>query len=220
MNAVPSVASRGESRVLLAVILLALAAGVLWFLASNAWHYTNYSLTAYTPYYWGRRGGLIPHIAGGVLAITAGLIQLWLGLTHRTGTLHRTLGKVYGAGVLLAAAGAYYMVFTIPAKYLVYGVGLFGLATAWLLTTSMALVSIYRRNIEQHRDWMLRSYTVTFAFVTFRLIDNWLTGRQIAPGDSIDAIMAWACWSVPLLLLEPLIQLRRIRGARRAAVLH
>jgi uncharacterized membrane protein YozB (DUF420 family) len=75
----------------------------------------------------------------------------------------------------------------------------------------MALVSIYRRNIEQHRDWMLRSYTVTFAFVTFRLIDNWLTGLHLAPPEAIDALMAWACWSVPLLLMEPLIQLRRLR---------
>jgi hypothetical protein len=40
---------------------------------------------------------------------------------------------------------------------------------------------------------MVRSYIVTFSFV--------------------DATLAWACWAVPLLVAEPLIQLR---GARRA----
>jgi hypothetical protein len=29
--------------------------------------------------------------------------------------------------------------------------------------------------------------------------------------DEVDNLMAWACWSVPLLLAEPLIQLRAMR---------
>lgn len=36
--------------------------------------------------------------------------------------------------------------------------------------------------IEQHRQWMLRSYTVTFAFVTLRLVEiglrRWLAVPQ------------------------------------------
>jgi hypothetical protein len=34
--------------------------------------------------------------------------------------------------------------------------------------------------------------------------------------DNIDAIMARACWAVPLLLAEPLIQLRSMRRFARA----
>jgi hypothetical protein len=44
--------------------------------------------------------GLIPHLTGGALAITTGLVQIWLGLTNRVSTLHRALGKVYATGVL------------------------------------------------------------------------------------------------------------------------
>jgi hypothetical protein len=33
----------------------------------------------------------------------------------------------------------------------------------------------------------------------------------VAPDADVDAFMAFACWSVPLLLAEPLIQLRKIR---------
>jgi hypothetical protein len=37
------------------------------------------------------------------------------------------------------------------------------------------------------------------------------------PGaDDIDIIMACACWTVPLLLAEPLIQLRAMRRVRRS----
>ncbi len=68
---------------------------------------------------------------------------------------------------------------------------------------------------------MLRSYTVTFAFVTFRLVDYWLHRWISVPddpvADQIDTLLAWGCWAVPLLIAEPLIQLRAIRrgGARR-----
>jgi hypothetical protein len=75
----------------------------------------------------------------------------------------------------------------------------------------MAYVAIRRGVIAQHREWMIRSYTVTFAFVSFRLIGRLLTHWHVATGDEIDAMMAWACWSVPLLLIEPLLQLQRLR---------
>jgi uncharacterized membrane protein YozB (DUF420 family) len=212
MSAVSTAVSRRQSRTLIAAVLGALALIALWFIAKNAWRYTDYSLATYQDY-WPRRGGLIPHIIGGVVAITTGVIQLWLGLTGRISAWHRALGKVYASGVLVGSAAGYYMALTIPSKFLVYSTGLFGLCTAWVVTTAMAIVSIRRRQIEQHRDWMLRSYTVTFAFVFFRLVDQSLNSWHVAPADDIDAIVAWACWSVPLLIAEPLIQLRKFRRA-------
>jgi Predicted membrane protein (DUF2306) len=95
------------------------------------------------------------------------------------------------------------------------------LCVAWVLTTSMALYAIHTRRIEQHREWMLRSFTVTFAFVTYRLVSSWLhqwihvTDDPVA--DDIDTLMAWACWAVPLLIAEPLIQLRIVRRTARTA---
>ena len=72
-----------------------------------------------------------------------------------------------------------------------------------------------RFRIQQHREWMLRSYTVTFAFVTFRLASTWLSPWIAVPDDPVatdlDTLLAWSCWAVPLLLAEPLIQLRSMR---------
>ena len=75
----------------------------------------------------------------------------------------------------------------------------------------MAILAIRHHAYEQHREWMIRSYTVTFAFVTFRLADQWLGDLHLAPRDAIFTIMAWACWAVPLLIAEPFLQLRRMR---------
>ena len=194
----------------LVVALAVLAAFALHFIVKNVLHYASYDAAAYGDL-WPRRHGLLPHMAGGVLAILAGLVQLWLGATGRTALLHRTLGRVYAGAVVVGSAGAAYLALTLEPKYFTYAAGLLGLALAWTVTTSMAVLAIRRRAIEQHREWMVRSYIVTFGFVTFRLFDNLLIDWKVAPAADVDAFMAFACWSIPLLLAEPLIQLRKLR---------
>jgi uncharacterized membrane protein YozB (DUF420 family) len=212
MSATATEATRQESRTLIIAVLGALGLMALWFVATAAWPYANYSHDVYSDYFWPRRWGLVPHVIGGVIALTTGLVQLWLGLTNRVGALHRALGKVYASAILVGSIGGYYLAITIPPQAFIYGAGMFGLCTAWIITTSMALLSIRRRNVVQHREWMLRSYTVTFAFVTFRLFVELMTVWHIASRQDAGTLMAWACWSVPLLIAEPLIQLRKVRA--------
>jgi uncharacterized membrane protein len=174
------------SRAVLAITMCVLAAAALWFLWPR-WHYVvDFSPASYTEYFWGRRGGLVLHLAGGFLALTAGLVQIWLGLTGRTSTLHRSLGRVYVAGVLIGCIGGFYMAATIN-DVLPYRIGLFGLDLAWLVTTGMAVFAIRQRKFQQHREWMLRSYIVTFAFVTYRLessaLRHWLAMPDIQNAD-------------------------------------
>lgn len=213
--------SRGRnSHLPLIAVLTTLGALLIWFVVQKVHYLTNYSLASYTSYYWLRRFGLIPHLIGGALAITTGLVQIWLGLTNRVSTLHHVLGRVYATGVLIGSLGGFYMAVTIPGP-LPYTAGLFTLDVAWLITTGMALYAIRTRRVEQHREWMLRSYTVTFAFVTFRLVDNvrqlWLQAPPTDLADGFEVLLAWACWAVPLLIAEPLIQLRSMRKRARAS---
>jgi uncharacterized membrane protein len=193
------------------LLVLAVVAGlVLWFIGHRALPYVSFDAATYTDYYWPRRFGLAPHIAGGVVAVLVGLTQLWLGLTGRTGVLHRTLGRIYLAAVAIASAGAFYLAVTIGSEFFAYRSGLFGLASAWVITTSMAYLAIRHRAVEQHREWMIRSYVVAFAFVTFRLFDQPLIAWNVAKDTEVWSMMAFACWAVPLLLTEPLLQLRKI----------
>jgi hypothetical protein len=159
---------------------------------------------------WPRRYPLLVHIGGGTLALFVGPLQLWLGATRRALHWHRTLGNLYLVGVALGAGSAYYLALTTPGGA-VYASGLFGLALAWTITTGMAYLAIRRRHFDQHREWMIRSYVVTLAFVLFRGLVVVLAGL----GDPADvaAAAAWLCWAVPLLLLEPFLQLPKL--ARR-----
>ena len=195
----------------LLVALALLAVGAIYFLQHSALpYYLTYDAETYRDF-WPRRWGLVVHVAGGTIAATAGLVQLWLGLTGRTGAPHRALGRVYAFAILVGSAAAYYLALTIDLKLAAYAAGLFMLSTAWVVTTAMALVAIQRRALEQHREWMIRSYTVTFAFVTFRLIERTLLPLHLISDDNLEAILAWGCWSVPLLLCEPLLQLRKMQ---------
>jgi uncharacterized membrane protein len=200
-------ATRGNSRLFIPLALSALALFALWFVNRNALPYFEFSEAHYGPYFWPRRWWLVLHIAGGVAALTVGLVQLWLGLTNRTAAPHRALGKLYVAVIAVGSIGGFYLALTIPSNA-PYAAGLFFLCVAWVVTTSMAVFAIKRRNVPQHREWMMRSYAVTFAFVTFRFGVDALTSQGMQPSDA-QAIMAWACWALPLSLLEPLLQLRK-----------
>lgn len=162
-----------------------------------------------------RRGILLVHIAGGSVALFAGPIQLWLGIADRQIGLHRRLGIIYMIAVGVGAAGAYGLALNQPSAGWVYGAGLAGLATAWLATTGLAFMAIRRSLVEQHKEWMIRSYVVTFAFVTFRITFSALQRLHLGSEQEDANVMAWACWAVPLLVTEVILQGRKILAVAR-----
>jgi len=159
--------------------------------------------------YWPRRGWLLVHITGGLIALLSGPVQLWLGLHEVKLHIHRKLGLLYIAGMTIGSIGAIGLALQTDGG-LVFGSGLFFLAIAWITTTSLAYVAIRKGLIDQHREWTIRSYVVTFAFVTFRAGQVAMTGSGIPLATAI-GIMAWACWAVPLLATEAVIQGQKLR---------
>lgn len=59
---------------------------------------------------------------------------------------------------------------------------------------------------------MIRSYVVTYAFVTFRLVDD--VGVFANLGLERLATTGWICWSIPLLITEVALQWKRVVGAK------
>jgi uncharacterized membrane protein len=200
------------------LVFLGLGAIVIWFMVSRAHYFVMFSPASFNPYYWPRRWILLPHVAGGLTAISTGLVQLWLGLTGRTGNLHKALGRIYVFAIAVGVPAGLLLALSIP-DHLDFKVGLLGLDLAWALTTSMGMLAIKRRDISQHRAWMMRSYTVTFGFATYRIIYSWIAPHVAMPHDNVadqmSVIMAWSCWSVPLLFMEVGMQLRSMRPARQ-----
>jgi hypothetical protein len=163
---------------------------------------------------WPRRGWLFMHIGFGSVALLAGPLQVWLGSTRRQLGLHRPLGYVYITCVLLSSIAAYYLAFHTDNGW-VFGSGLVGLATTWLIVTGLAFLAIRRRLFVQHQEWMIRSTVVTFAFVTFRIFYG-VVHEVLHIGTPEEALgaAAWFCWGAPLLVTEAVLQGRKILSAR------
>jgi uncharacterized membrane protein len=149
------------------------------------------------------------HITGGIVALLTGPGQLWLGQNRTHLRLHRRLGVAYMASVAASSLAAFYLAAHTELGW-VFGAGLTGLAVAWLVTTGLAFIAVRRGLIHQHQEWMIRSYVVTFAFVTFRIFAGGLQATGVGTLTEQLAAASWFCWAVPLLITEAILQGRKI----------
>ena len=170
------------------------------YIVPDALHAARYTTT---------RPWLLVHIACGAVALLAGPVQLWLGLARRSLQLHRRLGMTYVASVAVGSIAAFGLAAQTRLGWVV-GAGLSGLGTAWLVTTGLAVLAIRRGLIAQHQEWMIRSYVVTFAFVTFRAFWAGLQAMGVGTMPEQLAAASWFCWAAPLLVTEAVMQGRKI----------
>jgi uncharacterized membrane protein YozB (DUF420 family) len=126
---------------------------------------------------------------------------------------HPVSGRIYLAAVLVSSLAGMVLAVTSTLYGFAWGVGVFSLAVAWLATTGMALVCIKRRNIKAHRQWMIRSYIVTFAFVLFRLTTDYIPSQALWGVSLADMSIAmiWAVWVLPLLAYDVYLQVVEFR---------
>lgn len=174
-------------------------------------YYRHYDAASFDVY-WTRRGWLFLHINGGMLALLTGPFQFWTGLRQKNLAIHRWTGRLFLLGVAMGIAGAIGLSVTTTFGW-AFAVGIMGLASAWLVTTLMAYVSIRKRLVALHKEWMIRAYVVTFAFVTFRVLSDYGPTSRLQPENDRSITIAWACWVVPLAITEMIFQLKRLQTA-------
>lgn len=162
---------------------------------------------------------LLLHIAGGFVALIVGLFQFLPRLRSQRPAIHRRLGKIYLAAVAIGSAGG------LPLSYLALRhmpddirqallpttLAFATLAITWPILTGMAYLRVRQRRFDEHRAWMMRSYALTFAAVTTRLIS------PITLFLTRDALLAininiWT-WPLNLLVAEWLIRREQMRLA-------
>jgi predicted membrane protein DUF2306 len=189
-------------------ILIVPIAIALWFLDSYAFQYLTLDRNRFG-IYWERREWLFVHIIAGMLALLLGPIQFWLGLYRREKLLHRILGGGYVLAVFTSGTAAIYLARHTDFGW-IFGMGLTFMSVAWIVSTALAIIAISFHLVEQHREWMVRSYVLTYGFVIFRMFNQIL--QTVGVGTMLDQMTAasWFSWSVPLLVTECLIQGRKI----------
>jgi hypothetical protein len=157
--------------------------------------------------FWRMKWPLIGHITGGWLALVLGPFQFLVGFRNRYPKVHRVMGRLYLIGILIGTISSVALALTTGmAIHLSWALGLLFLAFGWIVTTGMAFRFILLRRINLHKEWMIRSYVVTFAFVIFRWLNS--TPYFVEMGNFIERgpTMIWVSWVIPLLVTEVILQ--------------
>jgi uncharacterized membrane protein len=190
------------------IILVIIGLVALYFVIDRALPYANFNIEQYEDYYWPNRWWLVGHLLGGVTAILIGPFQFSSKFRNRYLKLHRNLGKVYIIAIVVGSLCAMCMSFTVaPQVNIAWSIALFFLALPWLICVLMAYRMIRLKRIPQHREWMIRSYVVTFAFVLFRFLEESALAESLMKdfGERGPACI-WISWTIPLLFTEVILQ--------------
>jgi uncharacterized membrane protein len=139
------------------------------FITSEVLLFTDYPMYhAYRLQVIADRHLLIPHTLCGIIALVAGPIQFSSRLRQRHLKFHRILGRTYVISVFIGAATGVALATGRPGFP-----GTSMQAAAWVVCTTAAFLTARNRQILQHRQWMARSYAVTFTFVSSRVLNLW-----------------------------------------------
>jgi uncharacterized membrane protein len=139
---------------------------------------------------------LIPHTLAGIFALLIGPINFSSRIRQQYCKLHRVLGRIYVVCVFIGAATGVALASGRPGFP-----GTCGQAAAWVVCTTAAFVTARNRHIVQHRQWMARSYAVTFTFVSSRVLNLWPAywGHL---GDALSAVGVIAFTLASLLIVD------------------
>jgi uncharacterized membrane protein len=157
------------------------------------------------------RPWLAIHVGGAATALLIGGFQLLPALRRRR-SVHRWLGRVYAVGCIVGGLAGLRLAFGTTAGTFA-GVGFGLLAVCWIYATTQAWRYARERRFDEHREWMVRSFAMTFAAVTLRLY------LPIAPMLGYEfmegyRLTAWVSWIPNLIIAE----LYLMRGRRRLSL--
>jgi uncharacterized membrane protein len=160
----------------------------------------------YHPFRW----WLLPHGLAGACAIFLGPLQFSDRLRQRFTKMHRVTGRIYVVSAfILAPLGTYIQYFEErtgegPRSFTVAaGVD----AILLMLTTGIAFALIRSGKVQQHRQWMTRSFAVALVFVEVRVVQG-LTGWT-----NTEAIV-WGCLAFALLSADIVLQIQELRRSK------
>ncbi len=114
------------------------------------------------------RWWLLPHGIAGAAALLLAPMQFSNSLRQRYLRMHRIAGRVYVGAVLVAAPFAIPIAKIQGPPELVMAASM--QASGWVITTLIALYCIRSGNVQQHRQWMVRSYPFAMVFVVTRVL--------------------------------------------------
>jgi uncharacterized membrane protein len=167
MATVPSLATRTRSIQAKHVLFVVFGLMTLFVLLSRDWTLLDagsFLRQRYAKIPW----LMVAHGIPGAVALFLAPFQFSSRLRKSHLQLHRIMGRIYVGSVAIAAPAAIVIssILVVPTLLMASVVQAFG----WLVTTATALYCVRTGRIQQHREWMMRSYPFAMVFVVVRAI--------------------------------------------------
>lgn len=176
-----------------------------WLFMHGADHFLTLSRAALGKYF-ELRWVLIAHITAGGGALVLGLIQFWPKLRKYSWKLHRVIGLLYLMAILLSSVCALVLAFSTAYEVnWAYAFSLQVWVGVWISSTAIAFYAALKRKFELHREWMVRSYLVTLAFILSGLAIKLPFVQSLGSFAEISPSLFWMGWSVPLYIYQVIL---------------
>lgn len=156
------------------------------------------------PTFFHKKFWYLTHVTFALPALIGGPLQFSTRLRRSYPAFHRTLGKVYVAGVVVAALTAIYLG-GVVGEYEGSKLPIVILALLWLFFTLAAWRSAVARRFDTHRLFMIRSYGLALVLVWLRIMGDVPPDRlffYIENQEVRDTTLEWMSWVIPLLVME------------------
>lgn len=169
-------------------------------------------------------GPVVLHIVAATMFATLGAFQFSAPIRRRRPAWHRAAGRLVVAAGLAVALSALWLNQFYPragaTREVLYPMRLvFGVAM--LITISLGLRAIRRRDIASHQAWMIRSYAIGLVAGT-QVFTLGIGGYVVGSGPLSTALLMGAAWAINLTVGERAICARTRRRSpaipRRLAV--
>ena len=156
---------------------------------------------------------MFAHGIPGALALLLGVFQFSSRLRQRYLQVHRVMGRIYVGCVAISAPVAIVVAIRLPIMTLAMASTI--QAVGWLVTTATGLYCIRTGRIQQHREWMTRSYPFAMVFIVVRAINSIpAIARMGEPGI---ASVVWSVIATACFLPSFVIAWQALAASRRSA---
>lgn len=154
------------------------------------------------------------HVFSAIVALCAGFTQFSPEFLKDHRRMHRLLGRVYVFDILVVNFPAA-MIMGIYANGGMTGkVAFILLDSLWFIFTYKAYSSARGKNFASHKDFMVRSYALTFSAITLRMWKLILSHSFVIDVAELYKIDAWMGFAPNLMIAEWLIRTRRAARVR------
>lgn len=145
------------------------------------------------------------HVISGMIVILIGPFQFLPKLRNSYLAIHKKLGKIYAYGILGFAAPTGLIMAFYAEGGMWSTLAFLVMSLLWFYTTIMAILTVKKKKIIEHKKWMFRSYALSFAAVTLRILVPVMSLSNNLSEEFIIVSTAWLSWGINLIIIETYI---------------